>query len=276
MSDPDQPTTPPGWYPDGQGAQRWWDGSQWTERTQPADAPEAPAASAGPGSSASAGDQPPPPPPPWEAPQDQPPGAYGAAGPAQPGQPGFAAPAGGGGSKKLLLIIGAAVLALLLLCAIGGVVLAMIGGDDPEDAVEDYFDAFVEDDYTQQCELRSERSRTALLKDADVDDCRAYAEQAEARAEEFTADYEERFDESYEDIQDEMDYALEITDVKEEGDEAFVDYEVTSTYSGDNQTYIDDTLGGKTTHTEDGTMRLVKEDGDWKVDDEDAGAGEDE
>lgn len=36
MSDPNQPTTPPGWYPDGQGGQRWWDGTQWTEHTQPA------------------------------------------------------------------------------------------------------------------------------------------------------------------------------------------------------------------------------------------------
>ena len=35
MSDPNQPTTPPGWYPDGQGGQRWWDGTQWTEHTQP-------------------------------------------------------------------------------------------------------------------------------------------------------------------------------------------------------------------------------------------------
>lgn len=28
-------TTPPGWYPDGSGAQRWWDGSRWTEHTAP-------------------------------------------------------------------------------------------------------------------------------------------------------------------------------------------------------------------------------------------------
>ncbi|MBS4752931.1 DUF2510 domain-containing protein [Nocardioides sp. zg-ZUI104] len=35
MSDPNQPTTPAGWYPDGQGGLRWWDGTQWTEHTQP-------------------------------------------------------------------------------------------------------------------------------------------------------------------------------------------------------------------------------------------------
>ena len=28
-------STPPGWYPDGQGGQRWWDGNQWTEHTLP-------------------------------------------------------------------------------------------------------------------------------------------------------------------------------------------------------------------------------------------------
>lgn len=28
--------TPPGWYDDGHGARRWWDGMQWTERVQPA------------------------------------------------------------------------------------------------------------------------------------------------------------------------------------------------------------------------------------------------
>ena len=33
---------PPGWYPDGQGAQRWWDGRQWTEHVAAALVPVAP------------------------------------------------------------------------------------------------------------------------------------------------------------------------------------------------------------------------------------------
>ncbi|MGZ8804014.1 MAG: DUF2510 domain-containing protein [Microbacterium sp.] len=31
-------TTPPGWYDDGRGALRWWDGAQWTEHVQTSDA----------------------------------------------------------------------------------------------------------------------------------------------------------------------------------------------------------------------------------------------
>lgn len=33
-------TTQAGWYDDGTGTQRWWDGQNWTENVQPAPAPE--------------------------------------------------------------------------------------------------------------------------------------------------------------------------------------------------------------------------------------------
>ncbi|MDR5698498.1 DUF2510 domain-containing protein [Agromyces aerolatus] len=35
MSDPTNHNTPAGWYDDGNGAQRYWDGAQWTEHTAP-------------------------------------------------------------------------------------------------------------------------------------------------------------------------------------------------------------------------------------------------
>lgn len=41
----DERPAPPGYYPDSNGAMRWWDGSQWTDRIQPA----APVAAAAPG-----------------------------------------------------------------------------------------------------------------------------------------------------------------------------------------------------------------------------------
>jgi hypothetical protein len=34
---------PAGWYPDGSGRRRWWDGVQWTEHFEPPPAPPAPA-----------------------------------------------------------------------------------------------------------------------------------------------------------------------------------------------------------------------------------------
>lgn len=44
----DSPTriTPPGWYDDGHGQWRWWDGSQWTAHTAPLTQPTAPAVAA--------------------------------------------------------------------------------------------------------------------------------------------------------------------------------------------------------------------------------------
>jgi hypothetical protein len=35
MQQTPQGQTPPGWYPDGRGAVRWWDGNRWTGHVQP-------------------------------------------------------------------------------------------------------------------------------------------------------------------------------------------------------------------------------------------------
>src|SRR5215213_4054249 len=84
---------PPGWYPDAQGATRWWDGTQWTQHTQPAAAPQPAAPHA-------------------DAPAQQ--QAW-----AAPGQ-GAGTPAARGGRS-----------APLLWAAVGGAVLAAIGSFGP-------------------------------------------------------------------------------------------------------------------------------------------------
>ncbi|MFT4189730.1 MAG: DUF2510 domain-containing protein [Aeromicrobium sp.] len=49
MSDQQPSSTPAGWYPDGRGGQRWWDGTAWTEQTQqaPGAAPTGPVGGGG-------------------------------------------------------------------------------------------------------------------------------------------------------------------------------------------------------------------------------------
>jgi uncharacterized Tic20 family protein len=42
VTEPQQ--TPPGWYPDADGVQRWWDGTQWTDSTAAAHMPVTPVA----------------------------------------------------------------------------------------------------------------------------------------------------------------------------------------------------------------------------------------
>ncbi|CAN5352511.1 hypothetical protein BH11ACT8_BH11ACT8_19700 [soil metagenome] len=126
--------TPPGWYPDAQGVQRWFDGTAWTEHTQTAPPPTAPLA---------AQYEPPSSPPPSSPPTSQ---EY-----AQPSQPygqQYAQSYGGpqygphygpqygenrsGGGRHTGLIVGLAALVVLLIgLGIGGVALAR-GGDEPQ------------------------------------------------------------------------------------------------------------------------------------------------
>lgn len=283
MSDPNQPTTPPGWYPDGQGGQRWWDGTQWTEHTQPG-TPAAPQAPAGPGPgdqtvvapnrAADFGQPQQPQQPPqqpqqqWGAPGGQPQQGYGQMG---YGQPGFGGPTGGGGKGKgkLFAIIGGIAAVVVLAVVAAFVLLKVVGGGSPEDVAKDYLEAqnFVDPDYTQQCELLSKDSQNELLETVDVDDCDAYADKQQKT---FDDQLDEKLDDScdstLEDVKDDISYDVEIKDTDEKGDKADVGFKLTSKFTGDKK-ILDECGGDEDEESTDGTVKLVKEDGDWKVDD---------
>jgi len=90
---------PAGWYDDGQGGQRYWDGTQWTEHTAPGSSSVAAGGQAGHSL----------------APQVS----------SAQAAPAHASPAHASSKKGLLIGAGAVVLAL----AIGGTVFALVGGD---------------------------------------------------------------------------------------------------------------------------------------------------
>jgi len=107
---------PAGWYDDGQGGQRYWDGTQWTEHTAPGSSSVAAAQAAGSPTSEV-----------WSGSAAGPVAAGGQAGHAfAPQAPSAqASPAHAPSRKGLLIGAGAVVLAL----AIGGTVFALAGGD---------------------------------------------------------------------------------------------------------------------------------------------------
>ncbi|HYG94832.1 MAG TPA: DUF2510 domain-containing protein [Nocardioides sp.] len=287
MSDPNQPSTPAGWYPDGQGGQRWWDGTQWTEHTQPpagqAAAPAAPEAGAPPAQPAppkvpgadlptqvapnrstdypAAGQPGPPGQPGYGAPQQaygaaQAGGQYGQPGPGQPGQPpfgqGYVGSTGGGGNRKKLAIIGGAVVGLILVVVVAFLVLGALFGGGPEDVADDYLSASADGDIEELCELSSKNTQEAEFESYDVDNCGDYTDAIED-----SSDFEE-----FEQVRDDFDVSYELGDVKEDDDTAEVKFTSTTEYNGD-----DEELGDLLSEEEsEGTIYLVKEDGDWKVD----------
>lgn len=106
--------TPPGWYPDPYGSpglQRWWDGGQWTQSTQPAASTPAPWASP-------QAPQQPQTPQPW-APSATPAG--------QPGWPGGTPPRRNN-QTAVWAVLGGGALVVILLAVV--IVLVTSGGDD--------------------------------------------------------------------------------------------------------------------------------------------------
>lgn len=183
--------TPPGWYDDGSGQQRWWDGNGWTEHVAPAPAPE-PAAAAPVGVEPVA----------VEAVAAEVVAAevaaaapeYSPQAPAQPGSvpsadPAWAAQAAAAAAKKrnpLPWILGGAG-AFVLLLIVGALVVAnLLGGatkaGEPRDAILKFWDSWQSSDCEQMesvttIGLREStgwttcaafKSATAQLKVADV------------------------------------------------------------------------------------------------------------
>ena len=101
------------------------------------------------------------------------------------------------------------------------------GGSEPDDVVAEYFDAGKDKDYAKLCELLSEDAAAALVEQDDADSCEA-AQESEL---------------------DGVDAS--IIDSFEVGD---------ATIDGDTAEVAITALG------QEDTMAMVKEDGEWKVD----------
>ena len=296
MSDPNQPSTPPGWYPDGQGGQRWWDGTQWTEHTQPgpgqggAAAPQAPQAPQVPGHDAptqiapnrasdypqqqgyGAPQQPAPQQPygqqpygaPAQQPGQQPYGApaqqpYGA--PQQPyGGPQYGAPAGGSGRSKtglILGLVGGLVLLIVLVCGVGGFVWpGFFSGGNDPESVADDYLGALAD---------GDFNEACELSSGDAQK-KIFDESGASKCSEVEDKYNEQLaaqggGDDFQQLFDDLDVNYDIGDVSESGDKATVKYTIEVKYNGDDELgqYFEQDKSSE-------ELTLVKEDGDWKVD----------
>lgn len=302
MSDPNQPSTPAGWYPDGTGGQRWWDGTRWTEHTMPAPGaaqPSPPAAPAQPEPPAdptatvvapprdpAPGTPPQGPPPQGPPPQGPPPQSP----PAQAGQtpqghayaqheyaqPEYAQqgypqqgqawqPQGGGSGGGKGKGKGK------LIALIGGGVVLLVAL-----ALVLVFVVLggggakgVAEDYLKaQIDGDQEKVCELSTKDSMKDAFEFYEVDNCGDLAEKIEEGEE-FDE-FQDVLDDVDTDLKVNDAKEDGDKATVTYTLDLEYTGDDKAKFTEVFGEEDTKTtEKGTVNLVKEDGDWLVSGED-------
>lgn len=288
MSDDTSGQTPAGWYPDGSGGRRWWDGNQWTGHTQPAEGGSSPEEGPAPtahlpaqgGEPASYGQQ---------GPGQQGPGlpSYGQGPQGQPGQWGAAPVAAGGtpprkGKGKLIAII-AAVVAVLLVVALVlyFFVIRDSDGDDDNDRASD--DSSESTDSTDSTDDPTDDESESDDPDTDTDapsedpdevaltfleaigngECDTLlgmlsSTSSDTGIDEFCADPA-----ALGEFSEGITFDFEITDVEESDQEATVDYEVTTTYTGDGP---DASAAPTEPETDEGTIGLVVEDGEWKVD----------
>ncbi|MBW9111268.1 DUF2510 domain-containing protein [Microbacterium trichothecenolyticum] len=230
-------TTPPGWYDDGHGAMRWWDGAQWTEHVAQPDAETSPA--------------------PTEAEI-----LAGGLGFDQPRAVDANAAAGGGfaaatepRSKSKLwivwVVLGVVLLGIVIAAAVVIPLLLLSAStansagqsDDERAAVATvglYDDAWQEGDCEKLVAATTEQFRTS----SDLGDCAAFADQAAA----FSTGIE--------------DYTVNITDVETVGDEITVT-------TNETYTALVDENGEPAEPTEGAQVyeyTLVESDGEWLID----------
>jgi hypothetical protein len=234
-------TAPPGWYDDGKGGQRWWDGSRWGPEGQPPATPTTPMPTSPPPTS--------PPPtiatptsaPPTSAPQP----SYGTAGAAAAGYPppgpdyGTPSTAGPGNRKGLLIgliggLVGVVVLVIILVIALGG---SGPSSDDPAETVQSFFDAARDGDCDAAVELLTDNAQETL----DPDDCES-------------ADPAEEFGDSVE---------LEVGDAEIDGDDATVPVSLAVDPDSEELEGLGSLIPSDVTID----FQLTKVDGAWLIDD---------
>ncbi|MFE1644181.1 DUF2510 domain-containing protein [Microbacterium sp. P01] len=261
-------TTPAGWYDDGHGAQRWWDGAQWTEHVQ-TPAPDAAASAHAPIEQAQPTVSPDPGELPWEL--QQAPGAPGAA-PLDPNgypygaYPGFAGAPGGGvftGStdpKKsklwiLWVVLGVVVIGIILL----GIVLIPLllhffsgsaggasTGTDAEGAAVAVVQQYDQAWDTADCAKYTAATTADFRESVDIVDCDAFTSASAAFTEQ-TDDYE-----------------ITVDGVDVDGSDTIL-VSTTETYTAPFDENGEPT-NDSTVYTETYIYTLVQSDGGWVID----------
>lgn len=235
-------TTPPGWYDDGQGGRRWWDGSQWAAPGQgPSEQPN-PTQQLPQQGFESYGQQPQQgygqPGQPGQQPYGQQPG-FGQQPYGQQGQPGYAQQGGYGGpppKKKTGLIIGI-VVAVLVVIGGGLAAVLLLGGDSKEPSSDDpkgTVEAFIAASKDEDCDAIDDLVTGAAKEIFGKEQCEAGLKAAE----ESGASTDNEF----------KDADFDVKDAEEDGDTATV--EVVATIDGEEDSE---------------TFNLEKVDGTWLI-----------